>query len=184
MKEDQKRRIVTEEIGNIYEQLVINCKKTCGAGYNKWGEDLLAMCVEMFLEKKTDYIYKVYTDGKLENFLTFMMSFQLKSSTTRFFHRYRKHMANNRELYDNLSVDQDRVARNTAFEDEQSEVYTCMKKVIDKLNPYEKMLVNEIMIEGARYNTTSEKYKINYHSLKGDYKKVQMKIKKLCKHLI
>ncbi len=184
MTEAEKRRLVTEEIGSIYEQLVINCKKTCGAGYDKWGEDLLAMCVEMFLEKDTEYIYKVYTDGKLENFLTFMMSFQLKSSTTRFFHRYRKHMSMNRELYDNMAVEQQRVARNTTFEDEQSEVYTCMKKVIDKLNPYEKMLVNEIMIEGARYNTTSEKYKINYHSLKGDYKKVQMKIRKLCKHLI
>lgn len=183
MKKQEKRDIVTKEIGNIYEQLIINCKKTCGAGYNQWGEDLLAMCIEMFLEKDTDYIWKVYTDGKLENFITFMMNFQLKSSTTKFFHVYRKHMYKNRELFDNMSYDQERVAYNKAFKDQPSEVYMCMKAVIEKLNPYEKMLVNEIMVQGKKFNKTSEKYNINYHSLKHDYKKVKELIRKKCKHL-
>jgi len=71
MTDKKKREIVTEEVGKIYDQLVINCKKTCGAGYSRWGEDLLAMSLEMFFEKKTDYIWKVYQDGKLENFITF-----------------------------------------------------------------------------------------------------------------
>jgi len=97
MNDKQKRDTVTKEIGNIYNQLVINCEKTCGAGYNRWGSDLLPMCIEMFLEKDTEYIYKVYTDGKLENFITFMMGFQLKSSSSRFWHVYRKHLNSNRE---------------------------------------------------------------------------------------
>lgn len=181
MKEKEKRAIVTEEIGNIYEQLVINCKKTCGAGYNQWGEDLLAMCVHMFLEKDTEYIYKVYTDGKLENFITFMMGFQLKSSTSRFYHVYRKHLNANRELYPNYEYQG--VHFNDAFQDEPSEVYMCMQKAIEKLNPYEKMLVNEIMIQGNKFNKTSDKYNINYHSLKQDYRRIQELIKRKCKHL-
>lgn len=183
MNDKKKRDIVTEEIGKIYEQLVINCQKTCGAGYDKWGEDLLAMCIEMFLEKDTDYMYKVYTDGKLENFITFMMGFQLKSSSSRFWHVYRKHLNSNRELYENYVYSPDRVARNKAFSDEPSDIYYCMKKVIDSLDPYQKMLVNEIMIGKKKFNKTSEKYNINYHALKTDYKKVKELIKKKCQHL-
>ena len=56
MTDKKKREIVTEEVGKIYDQLVINCKKTCGAGYDQWGEDLLGMSLEIFFEKKTDYI--------------------------------------------------------------------------------------------------------------------------------
>lgn len=182
MTNSQKREIVQKEIGNIYDQLVINVKKTTGAGYDKWGDDLLSMCIEMFLEKEVDYIWKVYQDGKLENFLTFMFAFQLKSSSSRFYHRHRKHIENSRELLDNYSLIQQRVAHNKAFNDEPSLIGDCMKKVVDKLNPYEKMIVNEIMIDGQRFNKTSEKYNINYYSLKNDYERIKLKIKQSCKH--
>lgn len=181
MTDKEKREIVTKEIGNIYDQLIINCQKTCGAGYDRWGGDLLAMCIEMFLEKETEYIWKVYQDGKIENFITFMMGFQLKSNSSKFWHVYRKHMYNNRELFD-IQYN-NRVSQNKAFKDEPSDVYHCMKKVIDSLDPYQKMLVNEIMIQGKKFNKTSEKYDINYHSLKNDYKKVQDLIKSKCQHL-
>lgn len=183
MTESQKREIVTDELGRIHPQLVINCQKTCGAGYMKWGEDLLAMCIEMFLEKETDYIWKVYQDGKLENFITFMMGFQLKSGSSRFYHRYRKELERSRELLPNYELQQERVAFNTAFEDEPSLMYTCMRNVIDKLNPYEKMIVQEIMVEGNTYKDTSDKYNINYYSLKNDYDRIKLKIKQQCRHL-
>ena len=182
MTDSQRREIVQKEIGNIYDQLVINCRKTTGAGYDKWGDDLLAMCVEMFLEKDVDYIWKVYQDGKLENFLTFMMSFQLKSSSSRFYHRHRKFTDNSREILENYSLIQERVAHNKAFKDEPNLIGDCMEKVIAKLNPYEKMIVQEIIIDGNRYNKTSEKYNINYYSLKNDCIRIKNKIKESCKH--
>jgi len=183
MTQQQKREIVTAEIGKLHPQLVINSHKTCGAGTDKWAEDLLAMCIDMFLEKDTDYIWKVYQDGKLEHFITFMMSFQLKSSSSRFYHRYRKESERSRDLLPNYELRQDRVAFNNAFEDEESEMYTCMKAQIDKLNVYEKMIVNEMMIDGNNYKSTSEKYNINYYTLKKDYKRLQTQIKYACKHL-
>lgn len=182
MTDSQKKEIVQKEIGKIYQQLVINCRKTCGAGYDKWGDDLLAMCIEMFLEKEVDYIWKVYQDGKLENFITFMMGFQLKSGSSRFYHRHRKHLEKSRELLDNYSVVQNRVAHNKAFSDEPSLIGECMNKVISSLNVYEKMIVNEIMIEGKRFNKVSEKYNINYYSLKNDFERIKIKIKQSCKH--
>lgn len=183
MTDSQKRKIVTDEIGIIHNQLVINSRKTCGAGTYKWADDLLAMCIEMFLEKTTDYIWKVYQDKKLENFITFMMGFQLKSGSSRFYHRYRKHRDKSRELLPNYELRQDRVATNGAFADEPTELYTHMKKVIESLNPYEKMIVNEIMIGGEKFNSTSKKYKINYYQLKKDYELIQIKIKYKCRHL-
>lgn len=183
MTDSQKRQIVTDEIGKIHHQLVINSRKTCGAGTDKWAGDLLAMCIEMFLEKTTDYIWKVYQDKKLENFITFMMGFQLKSGSSRFYHRYRKAIEKSRDLLPNFELRQDRVAQNTAFEDEPSELYSCMKKVIDGLNPYEKMIVNEIMVDGTKFNKTSKKYDINYYQLRKDYELIQIKIKNKCSHL-
>jgi len=182
MTDKKKREIVTEEVGKIYDQLVINCKKTCGAGYSRWGEDLLAMCLEMFFEKKTDYIWKVYQDGKLENFITFVMAFQLKSNSSKFWHVYRKHLYSYRELYPNIPY-ANHVSYNQAFNDEPSDLYYCLKKAIDSLDPYQKMLVNEIMIGGKKFNKTSQKYNINYHSLKTDYKLVKALIQRKCQHL-
>lgn len=183
MTESQKRQLVTDELARLHPQLVINSRNTCGAATYKWAEDLLAMCIEMFLEKDTDYIYKVYTDGKIEHFITFMMGFQLKSSSSRFYHRYRKEQEKSRDLFDNYELEQERVAHNTAFEDEPSLMYTCMKSVIEKLNPYEKMIVNEVMIDGNKFKHVSEKYNINYYSLKKDYERLQLIIKRQCQHL-
>ena len=90
-------------------------------------------------------------------------------------------MYHNRELFD-IQYN-NRVSQNKSFKDEPSDMYYCMKKVIDSLDPYQKMLVNEIMIQGKKFNKTSEKYDINYHSLKNDYKKVQDLIKSKCQHL-
>jgi len=183
MTESQKRKKVTDELGRIHPQLEINCRKTCGAGHYKWGDDLLAMCLEMFLEKETDYIYKVYQDGKLENFITFMMGFQLKSSSSRFYHRYRKEFEKTRDLLPNYALRQERVAFNDAFSDEPSMLYTCMKREIENLNPYEKMIVNEIMLDKQKFNFISKKYNINYYSLKKDYKRLKDQISNKCKHL-
>jgi len=183
MTEGEKREIVQKEITRLYPQLVINCRKTCGAGFDKWGGDLLPMCIEMFLQKTTPYIWKVHQDGKTENFITYMMGLQLKSSSSRFFHHYRKFAEKTRELLPNYELSQDRVEHNKAFEDESSLINECMKKTIAKLNPYEKMILNEIIIDGNRFNHISEKYNINYYSLKNDCEKIKLKIKHACKHL-
>lgn len=183
MTQEEKRKVVTAEIGRIHPQLQINERKTTGAGHYKWGGDLLSMCIDMFLEKDTDYIWKVYKDNKLENFITYMMGFQLKSSSSRFWHKYRKESEKSRELLPNYELRQQRVTFNHAFHDEESLIYTCMKKAIEDLNPYEKMVVNEIIIDGNNYKKTSEKYNINYYSLKKDYEQIKALIKNKCRHL-
>lgn len=178
-KDEQK---VRTELTKIYPQLVINCQKTCGAAYDKHGGDLLAMCIEFYLEKPLDYQLKVIDDGKLEHFITHMMGFQLKLGTTRFYHHYRKHNEKMRELLPNYVYKGWMVEYEKPFQDEESEVYQCMKQVIEKLNPYEKMLVDELIINKEKYIDVSKKYNIQYTHLKRDSIKVRNKIKQACQH--
>jgi hypothetical protein len=91
---------VRKELEKIYPQLEINCKKVCGEGYWRWGNDLLAVAVTFFLEKPIEAQLKTIADNKLENFITWIMNMQLKSSTSYFYTRYRKPRMMMREMYE------------------------------------------------------------------------------------
>lgn len=174
---------VRKEITDIYDQLVINCRNVCGAGYDKWGPDLLSMSVEMFLEKPIKYQLKVITDGKLENFITHVMNFQLKLGTTRFYHHYRKQPEKSRELYENHSYDGEMIGYNLAFKDEKSELVQCMNQAIEKLNPFQKAVAKEHIIQGISYKDLSDKYDIPYYTFKKEHKRIIKIIKSKCMHL-
>jgi hypothetical protein len=179
---EQQRVKVRTELEKIYPQLVINARNTCGAGYNKHGDDLLAMCIEFYLEKPIEYQLKVIDDGKLENFITHMMGFQLKLGTTKYFHHYRKFSERMREFFPGYAYAGENVTFPKPFEDEPSELMMCMKQVIDKLNPYEKMIVDELIINKQKYSYVSKKYKIAYGHLKKDKVNLIKKIKQSCQH--
>lgn len=75
------------------------------------------------------------------------------------------------------------VSHQEPFEDEEDEVVTCIKAQMDKLNPYEKMIVNEKVIEGKTYKKISEQYDIPYSSLTRTAEETLQKLKDLCIHL-
>ena len=93
----EKKQFISNEIAKIYEQLVINCRKVCGAAYDRYGVDLLPFSIEIFLDKPLEVQLKVIADKKLENYITHVMNFQLKLGTTGFYHKYRKHHEKQRE---------------------------------------------------------------------------------------
>ena len=63
--------LVREEITKQYPQLRINSEKVCGTGTHRWADDLLHMCIEIFLEKPLkDQIYTIHL-GKVEHFITY-----------------------------------------------------------------------------------------------------------------
>lgn len=177
----EKEDLISQELTRIFPQLKINAAKTCGMGTERWADDLLQLSVEMFLKKPLAYKWKVFEDQKMENFITFVMNFQLKSSSSAFWHTHRKNLYNSRELLPDYEYST--VHRNTAFQDEKSEVSLCLKKAIDKLNPYHKMIVDEIMTKGNKFNHVANKYDINYYHLKQDYNIIKIKLKKACKDL-
>ena len=176
----EEEKFIREEVRLIYPQLLINAKKTCGAAFDKHGLDLIAVCVEFFLSKPLQDQLDTIANNKLENFITFMMAMQLKSGSSRFYRDYRKHHEKQRELYSNFDYGWKYVEYNDAFKDEESEVVTCIKCEIEELDPYMKMLVKEKLIENKTYVEISERYDINYNSLKKDTGRAIKKIKEKC----
>ena len=183
MQLTKEEKLVRKAISDIYPQLVINSRNVCGAAYDKHGHDLLAMSIEMYLEKPIEYQLKVINDKKLVNFLTYIMNFQLKHATTRFYHQYRKHNEKQRNWLDNYTYELDMMEEGVPFSDEVSDVMQCIEHMRKELNPYEGMLITEYVLNGLTFEEINKKYNIAYYHLKRDLEEVLLNIKKTCGHL-
>jgi len=129
----QQREFVRKKIDEIYPQLIINCKKTCGTGYQRWGSDLLAVAITFFLEKPLATQLKTIENNKLENFITFIMGIQLKSSTSHFYCKYRKPLIDSREIFDNLKYKNIKEENSNPLSANNPELLDCMHR---ELNDY------------------------------------------------
>ena len=174
--------LVRKEIEKIYDQLVINCRNTSGAAFHKYGQDLLSFCIEIYLSKPIEVQLKVINDGKLENYITKLMNFQLKLGTTGFYHKYRKHHEKQREYY--VNYDYGYSSTNNAFKDEPNQVVECIQTVIDNLDPYKKMLVDNFITDKKTYTEVGNKFNITYSHLSRDLKALKQEIKNKCKHFM
>ena len=182
LTEDEKR--VRKELTKVFPQLQINCQKVCGAGYNKWGDDLLQLSVEMFLEKPIEDQIFTIEQNKLENFITYIMNFQLKRGrTTRFWHTHRKFLGTTRELYNGTYDYKHDEMFPKPFDEEISDLQMCIDKQVEDLNPFQKMLIQEKVYYGNSFVDISKKYDIPYTSLQQGLKRTLRNIKELCKHL-
>lgn len=179
----KEEKYVRDELTKVYPQLKINMQKTCGFNAHRWADDLLAVSVTFFLEKDLDVQLKVISDGKLENYITFIAGMQVKSGSSKFFNTYRKFMNNQREILPNYLYKEYRVTYPEPFEDEENLREKCLRLEMDKLNPYERMIVEKKVIDDMTYKDISKTYNIPYSSLAKDAKAVMEKIKNACIHL-
>jgi len=183
MKElTEEEKFVRKELEKEWKQLQINSHNVCGTGAEKHAHDLLAVCIEFYLEKPIDYQLKVINDGKLVNFITYMMNFQLKKDTTRYYHHYKKFDLRQREFYLNYNYGPKYTGFTKPFENEEDPLITCMNKVIDGLDVYKKMLINEHIVKEEKLTNISKKYSINYSTLKNDIELLKLEIRRKCKH--
>ena len=179
----EKKAYIDKHITKIFPQLQVNMQKVCGVAYSRWGDDLLSIAVEFFLNKDIEVQYESCKQNKAENFITYIANFQLKSSTSRFWHTHRKFVGSTRELFVG-SYDYDNDPNYPIpFEDEISNLQACIDKQMNKLDPFEKMLIKEKVEWGSSYVEISKKYNIPYGSLQGGLKRTLKKIKEQCKHL-
>ena len=183
MTDKEKKAFVDKHITKIFPQLQINMQKICGQGASKWQDDLLQLSLEFFLNKPLDVQYESCVNNKCEHFVTFIGNFQLKSSTSRFWHTHRKFINSTRELFVGSYKYDNELNYPKPFEDEISDLQMCINKQMSKLDPYEKMLLTEKVDWGNTYVEISEKYNIPYGSLQSGLKKTLKKIKEKCKHL-
>ena len=174
----QEEIYVREELSKLWPQLQINERKVLGSAYEMYGGDLLAVAIEYFLEKPIEVQVDAFKNNTAENFVTYIMNLQAKSSSTKFYGHYKKHTINMREYYpDNYLYDQ-HIVEDTSDDD----LMLCLKEAIKLLNPFEKMLVEKRIIEGLGYEEIRETYDIPYSALSNELTKVKKKLKKICQH--
>lgn len=174
-----KKKYVDRHLTEIYPQLKINMQKTCGAGYDQWGDDLLSIAVEYFLKKPLDVQYDSCINNKAENFITYIANFQLKSGYSKFWHTHRRFSTSTREYY--IDYYDYEYSEDDMWEEDDRML--CIKQAIKNLNPFEKMLIEERVIKKMKYQDLADRYDIPYSSLTHTLKKTLKKIKAQCKHL-
>ena len=175
----EEEKWVRKELTKLWPQLQINEKKVLGSGHQLYGGDLLAVAIEFFLNKPIENQVEAFKEGTAENYITYIMNLQAKSSTTKFYIQYKKPTLSIREYYPDSYLYDSHKEEDT----EDDDLMLCIKKNIHKLDPFEKMLVTERIIKGTGYEDIIEKYDIPYSSLSNELTKVKKKLKRLCQHL-
>lgn len=183
----QKEAYVRIELDKLYPQLLINAEKTCGAAFDKYGLDLLAMSVEFFLNKPIDKQVEAFQNNKAENFITFIMATQLKSGSSKFYSEYRKHHEKQREYYPNFDYSKysdNHVVHLEVFTDEPNLLVECIQCELDKLPAFERMVFNRLLINKEPASKLSKEYDIPYYHFRDTADKIKNNVKKVCKHFI
>jgi hypothetical protein len=160
-------------IKNNYNQLLINSKKICGDGWNKWGLDLLSHSINELLYKPKDYQLKIYQDNKLEHWITYCMNFQLKSSTSPFYYQYRRNLINERS---------DQINDLKQENDTNMELYENIEQMLNTLDSPLKEVGIELYVNGEELKITSKKLNISTYKIKNKilpelYKIMKIKLK-------
>lgn len=179
----EEEKYVRKKIEEVYPQLVINARKVSTTNFYKWGLDLITTVVEFFLNKPIEQQLKTIEDGKLENMLTFMMSVQLRSTSSRFYSEFRKHTLAIRELYtDYQYTGMDYNMEDGYDEVFQSELMKCVDYHARELDVYKRMVYEEILRQGKTYTEVSKHYKINYNHLRETTEELRQYFNDRCEH--
>ena len=120
----------------------------------------------------------------MENFITFIMAFQLKSGSSHFYHHYRKFHEKQREFYPNYNYGERFKYFPVPFEEEDELCLVCLKREIDKLDPYNKMIAEEHLMQGENITAISKKYNIPFGHIKRDKELIIVNLKRKCRQYL
>ena len=164
----EKHQIINDAITEMYIQLQGNATNV--ATYNS----------DRFLKRPIKDKWKIFMQGKLERYLTSAMSLALRSSTSPFFHKYRK-------VYTRV-VDKELKSDGGAWEiiedgDDKflHEAAEIAGKAVDELHFYDRQLIKDYYYSGYNLTEIGEKYNINAQRVGRDIKKALKKLEQILK---
>jgi len=174
----QDEIFVRKELEKVYPQLLINAKKVCGHGYDRWGEDLLPLAITFFLEKPLEQQLRTIRDNKLENFITWIMNIQLKSNSSKHYMQYRKPNIVMREMFPDINY------RPTAEANTEEEAIQCVEKALNQIEePFRSVMIDMIFGNTTMGEATVE-LNIKAHTFKKLLNQYTELIQRKCQHLI
>tara|TARA_A100001201_G_scaffold72189_2_gene65918 strand:- start:1976 stop:2545 length:570 start_codon:yes stop_codon:yes gene_type:complete len=184
---EMKQR-VDEEITSIYNQLRINAEKVCTYNSHLWADDLLAHTLQSFLEKPIEKQYQIVISDSvkvsaLERYLTRAMSMAIRSSSSPFYHTYRKKNEKFRELWVDIDYVKEYNIDDPNVEDELVGYEKLVKNYLEELHFYSRFLIQEHYYRKKTLREMSEQIDIPTSTLSRDIKKALVELKqKVEKH--
>jgi len=175
LTKEEKEQVIIEWWDKNYKQLQINVIKVCGyspVAIDKWGSDIIPYAYESFRKMDLDKQYNIITEGNPENYITRGMALSIKSSTSMFYHTYRKFSRNTGEI--NLTYHDKKYESNWELKEEQ---ISKVKEAIEDLDYYDKYLVSKYYIEGYASKEIAEKTGISSATVGRDLKKALKRLK-------
>jgi len=175
MTKEEKEQVIIEWWDKNYKQLQINVHKVCGyslAAISKWGSDIIPYVYESFRKMPLDKQYDIIVNGNPENYITRSMALSIKSSTSMFYHTYRKFSRNTGEI--NLTYHDRKHESNWELKEQQIEK---VKEAIEDLDYYDKYLVSKYYIEGLSAKAIGEQTGISSATVGRDLKRALKRLK-------
>lgn len=147
--------------------------------------DLCIHCFEEFSKKTDAQKQQMLDDNKIINFLLFCASFQLRSSTSPFYAKYRKKSMDKIPLYDNTASgayynQHDRVTIDDYYEC----MMECLGEDSEVIDWYEKKILSMKYLDKKTYIELVNEYGFSQASLKTHIQTAQNKIEKYCNNKI
>ena len=179
----QKHEIINDAISGMYRQLQGNATNVATYNSDKWAENLLSDTLERFLKRPIEDKWKIFMEGKLERYLTAAMSLALRSSTSPFFHRYRKVYI--RTVDTHLQSDGGEWEIDDSGEDKALKLAAEKTgNAVDELHFYDRQLIKDYFYSGYNLTEIGEKYNINAQRVGRDIKKALRKLEEILKDRI
>jgi DNA-directed RNA polymerase specialized sigma subunit len=187
MTDDDKRKEINKAITRHWDKMLADEKRITSYNYDQWS-DLLVFCIEEFLSKKTiDYQYDIaVVNDRLPNYMGRSMSLNLKSQTSPYWNKVRKHLYDTRGVYMAEYNEYGRHDYNEIADPdltpEQVSPIECMTVAITKLDFYYQALVTDYYLNEMTYKQINKKYNIPLNAVQKDIKNGVKQIQQYCSH--
>jgi len=184
LSKSEMEATVNSELAAVTDQLFVNARKVCSYNYDKWGADLVSHTVLYFLNQPIEKQYTIVTTpskkvSALERYLTSAMSLAIRSSTSPFYSKHRKHIESHRVLFDDYDYSS-KIGYAEAADDE-GDVWTNMKEqlplLINELHFYDKYLIQKHYMEQLTVAEISKLTRITPQRLSKDIRFALIELK-------
>ena len=170
-------RWIGEEYGWLQGQIKRNIAKGAMAEY---ADELLHEMIIQLYGMREEKIEELLDNGKLKWYLLTGAGMQLRSGSSPFYRRIRKHKMMARE--NGLEGSEKNIFEKIDDTEEMSTecYFQCMKREIENLHWYSKTLLKEYWEQGMGLDALNEKYNISKKHLTKDLNAAILTIRKNC----
>ena len=179
----EKRQLIGEWFQNGgYDQLVINSYKTCTdkAPYSR--ADALAHIVEYFLHLPLEKQWGIYAEGGMERYITRGLAMEVKSSSSLFFHKYRKPLMRERELVNERGEIKYGDTYELSDGDELEGKMRCLRYMYEnELDKIDKWLIEQKIFSKKKNRDIAAEFDIPVKDIERQWSALKTRLKRNCK---